>query len=177
MEGVGRIAPMSSPNGRGHRALAPVAEPVLTHPAHPPGHSDEKPDLPRGRAFYPVQVALLAAVYFGAAKIGLTMAFVAEQVTAVWPPTGIALAALLLFGYRAWPGITLGAFVANATAQEPLVTAACIAVGNTLQALAAAWMLLLVRFDPALGRVRDVLGLAVLAAGLSTVVSATIGVT
>jgi PAS domain S-box-containing protein len=127
---------------------------------------------------YPVRVALLAAVYFGAAKLGLAMAFVAEQVTAVWPPTGIALAALLLFGYRAWPGIALGAFLANATTNAPPATAAGIALGNTLEALLGAWMLRrLVQFDPALGRVKDVLSLVVLAAGVSTMVSAAIGVT
>jgi PAS domain S-box-containing protein len=121
-------------------------------------------------------VALLAAVYFGAAKVSLTMAFVAEQVTAVWPPTGIALAALLLFGYRAWPGIALGAFLANATTNAPLPTAAGIALGNTLEALVGAWLLRrLVPFDPALGRVQDVLSLVVLAAGVSTMVSATLG--
>jgi integral membrane sensor domain MASE1 len=69
------------------------------------------------------QVVLLAAVYLGAAKVGLSMAFVAEQVTAVWPPTGIALAALLLFGYRAWPGIALGAFLANAATSRTPPTA------------------------------------------------------
>jgi integral membrane sensor domain MASE1 len=126
---------------------------------------------------YPLQVALLAAVYFGAAKLGLTMAFVTEQVTAVWPPTGIALAALLVFGRRLWPAITLGAFLANATANEPLGTAAGIAVGNTLEALLGAWLLRLVEFDPALGRVKDVLGLVVLAAGTSTMVSATAAAT
>jgi integral membrane sensor domain MASE1 len=121
-------------------------------------------------------VVLLAAAYFGAAKLGLTMAFVAEQVTAVWPPTGIALAALLLFGYRLWPGIALGAFLANVTANAPLGTAAGIALGNTLEALAGAWLLRrLVGFDNALERVKDVLGLVILAAGLSTMVSATIG--
>ena len=123
-------------------------------------------------------MALLTAAYFGAAKLGLTMAFVAEQVTAVWPPTGIALAALLLFGYRLWPGIALGAFLANVTANAPLGTAAGIALGNTLEALAGAWLLRrLVGFDNALERVKDVLGLVLLAAGLSTMVSATIGAT
>jgi integral membrane sensor domain MASE1 len=131
-----------------------------------------------GRAFDPAQVALLAAVYFGAARVGLSMAFVAEQVTAVWPPTGIALAALLLLGDRAWPGIALGAFLANATTNASLATAAGIALGNTLEALVGAWLLRgLVKFDPALGRVKDVLGLVVLAAGVSTMVSATIGAT
>src|SRR5262249_9759897 len=134
------------------------------------GRSYEKPILRCGWAFYLVQVALLAAVYFGAAKLGLTMAFVAEQVTAVWPPTGIALAALLLFGYRLWPGIALGAFLANATAHEPLATAAGIALGNTLEALVGAWLLRrLVKFDPALRRVKDVLSLVVLAAGVSKI--------
>src|SRR6516164_4136544 len=101
---------MTSPSGKDPHGFVSVTEPILPHPQCIPGRSHEKPVLPRGRAFYPVQVALLAAVYFGAAKLGLTMAFVAEQVTAVWPPTGIALAALLLFRSRAWPGIALGAF-------------------------------------------------------------------
>jgi integral membrane sensor domain MASE1 len=169
---------MTSPGGWDPHSVVLVAEPVGAHPQRFPGRSHEKPVLAGGRAFYPVQLALLAAVYFGAAKLGLTMAFVAEQVTAVWPPTGIALAALLFFGYRVWPGIALGAFLANATANEPLATATGIALGNTLEALAGAWMLRrLVQFDPALGRVKDVLGLVVLAAVLSTLVSATVGVT
>jgi integral membrane sensor domain MASE1 len=131
-----------------------------------------------GWAFYPVQVASLAGAYCGAAKLGLTMAFVAEQVTAVWPPPGIALAALLFLGYRAWPGITLGAFLANATTNAPLGTAAGIALGNTLEALLGAWLLRrLVGLDKGLERVQDVLGLVVLAAGVSTTVSATIGAT
>src|SRR3989441_13041427 len=90
---------------------------------------------------YPVVVLAIAAIYLGAAKLGLSLAFVAEQVTIVWPPTGIALAAVLLFGYRVWPGIALGAFLANATAHEPPAVAAGIALGNTLEALAGAWLL------------------------------------
>src|SRR5262249_3948667 len=169
---------MTSPSGKDRHGFVSVTEPVRAHPQRIPGRSHEKRVLPRGRAFYPVQVALLAAVYFGAAKLGLTMAFVAEQVTAVLPPTGIALAALLLFGYRAWPGIALGAFLANATTNAPLATAAGIALGNTLEALAGAWLLRrLVQFDPALGRVNDVLSLVIVAAGVSAMVSATIGAT
>src|SRR5262249_6704653 len=98
---------MTSPSSRDPHRVVLVPEPVHAPPQRIPWLAPEKPVLPGGRAFYPVQVALLAAAYFGAAKLGLTMAFVAEQVTAVWPPTGIALAALLLFGYRAWPGIAL----------------------------------------------------------------------
>src|SRR5262245_42503538 len=122
-------------------------------------------------------VLALAGVYFGAAKLGLSLAFVAEQVTVVWPPTGIALFAILLFGPRAWPGIALGAFLANATAHEPPLVAAGIAAGNTLEALTGAWLLHRVAgFDNSLGRLRDALGLVVLAAGVSTMVSATLGV-
>jgi PAS domain S-box-containing protein len=118
-----------------------------------------------------------AAVYFGAAKLGLSMAFAAPQVTAVWPPTGIALAAVLLVGPRIWPGIALGALLANATANEPLWTACVIATGNTLEALTGAWLLRRVGFRPSLERSFDVLALVVLAALGSTTVSATIGVT
>src|SRR5215472_10397842 len=167
------IAPMTSSSAKDAHGFPSNSHQVIKF-----SRENEKPVLPRGWAFSPVQVALLAAAYFGAARLGLTMAFVAEQVTAVWPPTGIALAALLLFGYRLWPGIALGAFLANATAHEPRATAAGIALGNTLEALLGAWLLRrLVQFDPALGRVKDVLSLVVLAAGVSTLVSATIGAT
>ena len=121
-------------------------------------------------------VVATAVLYFAGAKLGLSMAFVAEQVTPVWPPTGIALAALLVFGHRVWPGIFAGAFLANATAAEPLATAAGIALGNTLEAVVAAGLLRAVGFRPSLERLRDVLALAVFAAALSPVIAATIGV-
>jgi hypothetical protein len=88
-----------------------------------------------------LRIVLLAAVYYAAAKLGFTLTDAAKQVTAVWPPTGIALAAILLFGRGVWPGIMLGAFLANATADEPLVTALGISIGNTLEALVGAWLL------------------------------------
>ncbi|HYV56899.1 MAG TPA: MASE1 domain-containing protein [Candidatus Nitrosopolaris sp.] len=118
----------------------------------------------------------LAAVYFGAAKLGLTMAFVAEQVTTVWPPTGIALAAILVLGPAVWPAIALGAFLANVTAHESLVTAVAIATGNTLEVVVGGWFLRRLGFRSSIERLRDVLGLMVFAAGISTMVSATIGV-
>jgi len=117
-----------------------------------------------------------AFVYFAAAKFGLGLAFVAAQVTVVWPATGIALAALLLFGLRVWPGILLGAFVANATTNEPTLVAAAIAVGNTLEAVVGARILRGLEFDPSLRRVRDVLDLVLGAALTSTLISATVGV-
>src|SRR5262249_41153937 len=108
---------MTSPRSKDPHALAKASEQTLT--PHIPGHSHKNTVLRCGWVFHALQMAFLAAFYFGAARLGLTMAFVAEQVTAVWPPTGIALAALLLFGYRLWPGIALGAFLANVTAHAP----------------------------------------------------------
>lgn len=78
----------------------------------------------------------VAVAYFLAARFGLSLAFTTQQVTAVWPPTGIAVAALLLWGNRAVPAIFAGAFFANAVASEPVLTAAGIALGNTLGPLA-----------------------------------------
>src|SRR6185369_12411587 len=131
----------------------------------------------RGPAYW-VLLLVVAAVYFGTAKLGLTMAFLAEQVSPVWPATGIALAAVLLFGPRVWPGIALGALLANATADEPLLIAAGIAVGNTLEALVGAWLLRQGRrFRLGLDGIADALALVGLAAGVSTAVAATVGVT
>ena len=133
------------------------------------------------RARFPADVAtitILAGVYFAAAKVGLMLAFVHASATAVWPPTGIALAAILMLGYRVWPGILLGAFLANVTTEGTAATAAGIAVGNTLQGLVGAY--LVNRFAGGrhvFERSRHVLRFAVLAAMVSTTVSATFGVT
>ncbi len=132
------------------------------------------------KSVYPAAILIIAAVYLAAAKLGLSMAdpSVAEQVTIVWPPTGIALVVMFLFGYRFWPAITLGAFLANIWTKETILTAGGIAVGNTLEGIVGAWLLRrVVRFDTALERLKDVVGLVVLAAGISTTVSATIGAT
>jgi PAS domain S-box-containing protein len=120
---------------------------------------------------------VLAAAYFCTARIGLRLGVV-DQVTAFWLPSGIALSVVLIYGYSALPGIAVGAFLANITAGEPAGTAGGIAVGNSLEAAAGAWLLWrLVEFDRALLRLQDVLGLVVLAALASTTVAATIGVT
>jgi integral membrane sensor domain MASE1/anti-sigma regulatory factor (Ser/Thr protein kinase) len=132
--------------------------------------------LDRTRKLYAVKVAGVAAVYYGAAKLGLNLAFTAKSVTAVWPPTGIALAALVLWGYRLWPGVALGALLANAWTGVPFYTVLGITAGNTLEALLGTFLLRRAGFRPSLERVRDVIALVVLAAVVSTTVSATIGV-
>jgi integral membrane sensor domain MASE1 len=130
------------------------------------------------RNLYLAKIACLAAVYYGAAKLGLSLAFESQSVTAVWAPTGISLAALVLFGYRLWPGVALGALLANAWTDVPAYTVAGITVGNTLEALAGAYLLVgIARFRPSLERVIDVVYLIGLGAIVSTTVSATIGTT
>jgi len=122
------------------------------------------------------KAALVFGAYFLTARLGLRLGAVAGFATLVWPPTGISLAALFLLGDALWPAVALGAFAVNIAAGAPLAVACGIATGNTLEALAGANLLRLARFQPALERVRDVLALVLLAAFLSTLVSALIGV-
>ena len=72
----------------------------------------------RTRAF--VVGAGLTVAYVATAMVGFQVAFVAEQVTTVWAPTGLAQAALLLWGHRLWPAVWLGAFIVNAATAAPL---------------------------------------------------------
>ncbi|HSX15019.1 MAG TPA: MASE1 domain-containing protein [Candidatus Saccharimonadales bacterium] len=121
-------------------------------------------------------ILVLAGLYLIAAKLGLSLAFSVKQITTVWPPSGLALAALILYGFDLWPGIFLGALLANLLTSAPLPVAAGIAVGNTLEAVLGTYLLRrVIHFRPALNRVRGVIGLAFLAAFFSTMVAATIG--
>jgi integral membrane sensor domain MASE1 len=122
-------------------------------------------------------LALLFAMYVLTARLGLRLDAVGGFATLVWPPTGIALAALLVFGRKLWPAISLGAFVVNFTSGAPLPVACGIAAGNTLEAVVGATLLMRVcAFDRSIGRVRDVFALAFAAAAASTLISASIGV-
>jgi PAS domain S-box-containing protein len=120
---------------------------------------------------------LVATVYLGAAKLGLALAFVNASTSPVWPPTGVAIAALLLLGPRAWPGIFIGAFIANLTTAGTLATSLAIAAGNTLEGVAGAWLAR--RYANGLDafmRATDVFRFVLLAALLAPIISATIGV-
>ena len=119
----------------------------------------------------------LAAAYFVAGRLGLELAVVNPNATAVWPPTGIALAALLLAGYEVWPAIMVGAFLVNVTVSGSVSSAVAVAAGNTLEGLLGAYLVNRFARGRRVGeRARDVFTLAVLAGIVSTAVSATAGV-
>jgi integral membrane sensor domain MASE1 len=130
--------------------------------------------LARGGAI--LTAVLVAAAYIAAARFGFSFAFATKQVTAIWPPTGIAVAALLLCGYRVWPGIWLGAFVSNAFTAEPVWAAGAIATGNTLAPVLAKAALQRFGFQNAMEQVRDVLLLVTFGCAAAMTVSAANGV-
>ena len=131
----------------------------------------------RFTSFLPILAALFA-VYCAAGKLGLKLALVHASVTAVWPPTGIALAAFLLLGYRVWPAILLGAFLVNMTTAGSVATSIGIAVGNTLEGLLGSYLVnRFARGTSALERPQDIFKFAFFAGIVSTTVSATLGVT
>ena len=129
------------------------------------------------RARAPIGLAILALAYFALAKFGLALASLHPSASPVWPPSGLALAAVLLWGTRAWPGIAAGAFVANITTFGSISSSASIAAGNTLEALVTAWLLARWSGGPATfdtpARIATFAGLA-LAPG--TMIGATAGV-
>ncbi|HEY5940948.1 MAG TPA: MASE1 domain-containing protein, partial [Gemmatimonadales bacterium] len=119
---------------------------------------------------------LLAAVYYGAARLGLRYASIGPSISLVWPPTGIAFAALTLLGSRYWPGVMLGAFLANAATPIPLLAAAGIALGNTLEAVVAAYLFRRTAGSrPQLDDLRQVRTLILVAAPLGALCAAVVG--
>lgn len=132
----------------------------------------------RGTTTWPylARLGVLAVIYIVTAKLGLSLAFSTQQVTTVWPPTGIALAALLLLGFRYWPGVLVGAFVANILTDETVFVAAAIAVGNTLEALTGTYLLRrVVKFNTSFTNASDFFSLLILSGVISTAIAATIG--
>ena len=122
-------------------------------------------------------IGILAVIYFIAGKLGLMLASLHASASPVWPPAGIALAALLLLGYRAWPAIFIGAFLVNVTTAGNVATSFAIAIGNTLEALVGAW--LVNRFaggTNVFDRPQGVFKFA-LAAAISTIISPAFGAT
>jgi len=120
----------------------------------------------------------LAAAYFAFGIIGLRFAMANGTATAVWPCAGIGLAALLLFGYRAWPGVFLGALLAALTTPDSATTAVCVASGATVEALAGCY--LVTRFangKQVFERAQDIFKFALFGGVVGPAISASIGVT
>src|SRR5712692_3769262 len=97
-----------------------------------------------------IEIVATAIIYYGAARLGLFVAFKNTNASPVWPPSGIAFAMILLLGYRIWPGIIIGAFLANvvvflanksAGTVSIVVVSSFIATGNTLEAMSGAFLL------------------------------------
>ncbi len=122
-------------------------------------------------------IGVVTLAYFVAGKLGLKLAFLNASASAVWPPSGIALAALLLFGYRTWPAICVGAFLVNITTTGDFLTTFGIAAGNTLEAVCGASLVnAFAGGIRAFDRAQDVFKFA-LAVMVSAIISATLGLT
>jgi len=123
---------------------------------------------------YAGKLLLLALAYFACGRLGLAIPYVGTHITLIWLPTGIAVAALLRWGYRYWPGIFLGALLTNYTIDAYPLLDASIALGNTLAPLLTVWILRRLKFHSALDRAYDMLLLAA-AAALGMLVSSGMG--
>lgn len=127
---------------------------------------------------YVVELTLVLAVYLLCGRIGLEVPFTSGNVSLMWPAAGIAMAALLIVGYRVWPAIATAAFLVNLFTPIPMLAAAGIAVGNTAGPLVGAWLTRQVPgFHPSLNRLTDMLGIILIAAPVGAAISAVVGTT
>lgn len=122
-----------------------------------------------------LRAGVVAVIYFVTAKLGLSLGAVGGFATLVWPPSGIALATLLMFGYRYWPIVLASAALVNWTGGASLPVALAMGCGNSLEALTAAYLLRRGGTQLPLQRLQDILRLVVLGAGVSSLIGATIG--
>lgn len=131
--------------------------------------------LIKAASIYLLKIAILAVVYHLAARLGLEMAYVQVNTSPVWPPTGIALAALLIFGFDIWPGISLGVLLGSLFTGAPFNLAIGMTLGNTLEAIVGAYCLRrFVSFHIAIDRIQDVVGLVFIGI-ISTTIGASLG--
>ena len=122
-------------------------------------------------------VLLLAVTYFAATRLALWLIDIHPNIGSLWPASGIAFAAMILYGTRIWPGILLGGFVALISPDSSLTASALMAAGGTLEAVAGAWLALRVLdFHKELDRARDVIVLFIPIALLTSLISASIGI-
>jgi PAS domain S-box-containing protein len=121
-----------------------------------------------------VKIVVVGVAYYVSARLGLKLALIQRNVTPLWPPTGIAVVALLVLGRRVWPGILVAAFLVNLPISANPLAAGVTAAGNTAAPVLAAWLLSRVGFRWQLDRQRDALAIVFLG-GLSMLVSASVG--
>ncbi len=127
---------------------------------------------------YAERLVTVFVLYLAAGKLGLAAPFTSGNVSPFWPASGIALASVLLWGYRVWPAIASAAFLVNFWSPIPTQAALGIAAGNTCAALVGAFLLRRVgRLNLGLDRLRDVMALLTLGALISPIVAAIIGTT
>ncbi len=132
--------------------------------------------LSKSQYFY--AFGALAFIYSVAGKLCLRFAFFHPSASPIWLPSGIALAAFLIWGYRLWPAVFIGAFIVNITTFGSVLSSLGVATGNTLEALAAAYLVnCFAHGIEAFDRAEDVLKYVALAGFLSTTISPTLGVT
>ncbi|MEV6053802.1 MASE1 domain-containing protein [Streptomyces sp. NPDC052107] len=126
---------------------------------------------------YAVQLLAVAACYYAAARLGLMRELSVEGavVTPIWPPTGVAVAALLILGLGCWPGITIGALFAVMSLTTPRIEVLGTLAGQTGAPVCAVLLLRRARFHTDLGRLRDGVALVFLGALTAMLISATIG--
>ncbi|MEU4927348.1 MASE1 domain-containing protein [Streptomyces yokosukanensis] len=122
-----------------------------------------------------LEICVLAALYYGSARVGLLQQLVRGQVTPLWPPSGIAVAGLLLRGPRVWPGIALGAFLVNISLGPSFPAVLAITTGNTLAPLCSYVLLRRMGFRNELDRLWDAFALILLGAFTGMLISATVG--
>ncbi|HUO62051.1 MAG TPA: MASE1 domain-containing protein [Candidatus Bathyarchaeia archaeon] len=126
---------------------------------------------------YVLGVGVLVIAYFFAALIGVYVDTFEGFATPVWAPPGIALAALLIYGFRLWPAVSIGSFVAYLVTGGTVLEASGITIGNTLEILAGVYLLEhIVGFDSSMQRLKDVWGLVFFGAITCATIAATIGV-
>ena len=126
-------------------------------------------------ARYAGRLALVGAAYYLGARLGLSLSLVEQNVTPLWPPTGIAVAVFLVMGRAMWPGVALAAFAVNMPISEGALAAAVTAAGNTVAPLVAVALLQRVGFRRQLDRSRDALALVFAGALPSMAISAAVG--
>src|SRR4051812_15546760 len=108
---------------------------------------------------------VLFALYYTTARFGLSIGAVSTFASLIWIPTGLSIASLIIFGYSLWPAVAIAAFAANFATHAPFFVACGMALGNTLEAIAGAYIFLrVIGSHTGLNKRNDILALVVLVA-------------